>query len=384
MELTSIDVINLILISLLSVFFLIQVRLDKLFDKPKIYLKIGLITVIILLIIDQIISLNKTELVLNLLPISYLLYFSIYPLFYVYSRDMVFNGHDLKRPPIIYFLIFPILIFVLICALYYPLSLQNKLAFFKFHLSQTNHNSSVYSNFQMIVIPAYYFQTIFYIFLTILLVREVKKQVLDNILELRLVRNLLLYVAGVIFYEALEAWAVIYLFNEPFEKRLIEMIITFIFISFGMYVAFNQSLVLIQARFAKLSSKAEKGKIAGINYIYSDMDKMEIKNAIENYLTESKIYLKSTLTIESFSRRIHIQSRKISLVINDLLGKNFHQFINEYRISEAIKLMDGEKNIIIENLYDKVGFNSRSTFNRVFKEITGLSPSEFLSKKKSA
>jgi AraC-like DNA-binding protein len=46
--------------------------------------------------------------------------------------------------------------------------------------------------------------------------------------------------------------------------------------------------------------------------------------------------------------------------------------------------MDSEKEISIENLYTKVGFNSRSTFNRAFKEITGKSPSEYLSLRKSA
>ena len=69
----------------------------------------------------------------------------------------------------------------------------------------------------------------------------------------------------------------------------------------------------------------------------------------------------------------------ISQVFNDCFNKNFYDFINLYRIEESKKLLRNPKNnekTILEILYE-AGFNSKSTFNALFKKHTGVTPTEY-------
>lgn len=147
------------------------------------------------------------------------------------------------------------------------------------------------------------------------------------------------------------------------------MFIILLFVCFALYIAFNQTLIQIQIYFNKVNLSVEDSAIVITNNIISDEDKMKIKEIMEKYLAETKVYIDPNLTINTFSRKIHVPSKKISIVVNEILNKNFHRFINEYRIKEALKLIENEDKINIEKIYSRVGFNSRSTFNRVFKEI---------------
>ena len=72
------------------------------------------------------------------------------------------------------------------------------------------------------------------------------------------------------------------------------------------------------------------------------------------------------------------QRTPLSQVINELTGDNFYTFINRYRV-EAVKVMMADPQHRHRNLlalaFD-AGFNSKSSFNRVFRQITGLTPSK--------
>jgi len=70
---------------------------------------------------------------------------------------------------------------------------------------------------------------------------------------------------------------------------------------------------------------------------------------------------------------------QVSDLINKGLGQNFNDYINKYRVEVIVKKLSDENNnhlsilaIALDN-----GFNSKATFNRVFKKKTGKSPSEY-------
>lgn len=105
----------------------------------------------------------------------------------------------------------------------------------------------------------------------------------------------------------------------------------------------------------------------------------EIKEQLENYFTSQKPWLKYDLKLPEVAKALSIPSYQISQVINQEYNLNFFDFINKYRVDEAKKLLgnkqqDNEKLMAIAL---DAGFNSKATFNRVFKKFTGLTPSEY-------
>lgn len=379
------DVINLIIISIVVISLLILFKLEKLKSKQNIFLKVTLIFVIVSFIIDELIFLELFEGYVLFIPVAYFFYFCIYPSIYLYFRELAFNENVIKNRRFLKYFLLPTIVFIGISIIYYPLSIEEKISFIGYHLSDSNIKLNEFSTFQLFIIPAYYLQFLIYIYLTIKIIIELNKQTNGNIFELRINRFIALFIAGVIIYEVVSAFFVLTFSISASDKRIIEIIISLCFILFGLYIGFNQTLLQIQSGISRISDLIDKTtEHASIYPILLEEEMNDIKQTIEKYMKESKAYLDPNLNIENFSRKVHIQSRKISNVINNLLNKNFHQFLNEYRIADAIEIIQREEEINFENLYTKLGFNSRSTFNRVFKEITGKTPSEFNSQKKTA
>lgn len=321
-----------------------------------------------------------------LYPFSYLIYFSIYPLVYIYTKSLISEQSTKIFKTNWNYFVFPILIFILISVYYYHLPIGEKKECLSFDLSNTFKSKKNFSFIQIIIITGYYLQTFIFITFLFFLVRRLKKKISTEGIKLLIAKYILILVFGIIFFET--SFIAINIFVESIVVlKIVESIVLICFILFGFYVAINQTIILIQTKLGiqaqYLISDHENSNNKRVNNKYDIKELNELKELILNYIKTTQIFLDPNLSIDTFSKKIHVQSRKISLVINNLFGKNFHNFINEFRIQEAIKIMDSENSIIIDELYTKVGFNSRSTFNRAFKEITGKSPSEYIENRKS-
>lgn len=91
------------------------------------------------------------------------------------------------------------------------------------------------------------------------------------------------------------------------------------------------------------------------------------------------LFKEPDLSLDMLAEKMDINRNVLSYAINAVLQKNFNQFVNEYRVKEVIRIMstNTQRNKVIDEIYEQVGFNSRSAFYRIFKQITGLSPNEF-------
>jgi len=96
-------------------------------------------------------------------------------------------------------------------------------------------------------------------------------------------------------------------------------------------------------------------------------------------LIRDKIYLNEDLTLAETARQLDTNTAYLSRLINDHYQVNFSVFLNMYRIEEAKKMIldDQFNNFSIEGIAKSSGFRSKSTFNQVFKNSTGLTPTEF-------
>ena len=103
---------------------------------------------------------------------------------------------------------------------------------------------------------------------------------------------------------------------------------------------------------------------------------------LKKHMDHKKPYLEPELNLEQLATQISIRPKVLSQVINESLQQNFFDFVNRYRIEEAKRLLTNpadKKITVLEVLYE-VGFNSKSSFNTIFKKHTGVTPSEFKKK----
>lgn len=92
-----------------------------------------------------------------------------------------------------------------------------------------------------------------------------------------------------------------------------------------------------------------------------------------------KPYIDGDLTVQKLAEKLAVPSNHLSQTINEGLGQSFSDFVNSYRVEEAKrKLVDpASKHLSVLGIAEDVGFNSKSSFNAVFKKHTNTTPSEF-------
>ena len=104
-----------------------------------------------------------------------------------------------------------------------------------------------------------------------------------------------------------------------------------------------------------------------------------LKPKIENIMQEGKLFLEPELSLSELAAKLKTNSSVLSAAINSNFGKNFNDFVNEYRVEEfkkQIKLPENRNYTLLAVAFD-CGFNSKATFNRAFKKFTGQAPSRF-------
>lgn len=120
----------------------------------------------------------------------------------------------------------------------------------------------------------------------------------------------------------------------------------------------------------QVTSKAEK---------VAEPDLLRLKTSLEKMMVEEKPYLEPELTLSNLAARLGTNISVLSAVINTAFGKNFNDFVNEYRVEAVKKLLKDPSgsHLSLLGIGLECGFNSKSTFNRAFKKLTGAAPGDF-------
>jgi AraC-like DNA-binding protein len=126
------------------------------------------------------------------------------------------------------------------------------------------------------------------------------------------------------------------------------------------------------------SNTEPSGKIPLTGVVKGDKDFVA---TLLEYMREKKPYLNPELNLDSLSNSLKVNQDYLSGVLNGSLNMNFYDFVNHYRVEEFKSLCrDPEKRkLTIIALAMDSGFNSKATFNRVFKKSAGITPSEYFS-----
>ncbi|MBR5736605.1 MAG: AraC family transcriptional regulator [Bacteroidales bacterium] len=102
-----------------------------------------------------------------------------------------------------------------------------------------------------------------------------------------------------------------------------------------------------------------------------------------DYFEKEKPYLNPNVKIMDIADHLNTNKSYLSKIINSYFRKNFSQFINWYRIRDAMELYMRDPKIDISTMADKSGFQSMTTFNTAFTRYTGMTPGEWCKKYKN-
>ncbi len=120
-----------------------------------------------------------------------------------------------------------------------------------------------------------------------------------------------------------------------------------------------------------------KEKYSGVSLSEDEITAYVTK--IDQHMEQERPYLNPDLTLATLASELDIPTHHLSRIINEQFGHNFFDFINGYRVADV-------KNKLLDPAYDNFsllgvafdsGFNSKSAFNRIFKKVTGHTPSEY-------
>lgn len=121
------------------------------------------------------------------------------------------------------------------------------------------------------------------------------------------------------------------------------------------------------------------------NTLLTDERVKQIDEVVTRFLDEKKPFLQQRYSLKDLSVDTQIPLHQLSAFINKHCGKNFNDFINEYRVQYCKeKILNQEcRNKKLEAVAEESGFNNRNTFAIAFKKVTGVNPSQFLKQVKS-
>ena len=109
----------------------------------------------------------------------------------------------------------------------------------------------------------------------------------------------------------------------------------------------------------------------------------EVARRIEAIMEERKLYRNSEFSVSELSQELRITRHQISEAFSTILGINFYDYVNRLRVEEVLEsLNDPEhRELPLLRIAFEAGFNSKSTFNRIFKSVVGETPSRYREKK---
>jgi AraC-like DNA-binding protein len=112
----------------------------------------------------------------------------------------------------------------------------------------------------------------------------------------------------------------------------------------------------------------------------SDADANKYHQQLIALMEVDQIYLNPLLKLDFLANKLSVSEKVISSLLNQHIGKNFNDFVNEYRVQEARKKLaePSLRRFTIAAIAFDSGFNSLPTFQRCFKQFTGITPSQYL------
>lgn len=167
--------------------------------------------------------------------------------------------------------------------------------------------------------------------------------------------------------------------NFGFNAELIPYALFVVFVAFiGFFGIRYQGVFTNETKAIELVEPQEENKYqkSGLK----DAEGELLHKQVCALMQKEKPYLEPKLSLGQLAEMLGVAANKLSQVINQYEEKNFYDFVNGYRVQEFIVRAQSEsnKNLNLLGIAYGSGFNSKSSFNQVFKKMMGETPSAYL------
>ncbi len=146
-----------------------------------------------------------------------------------------------------------------------------------------------------------------------------------------------------------------------------------IFVGLTSYFAFNQPEVFNGKPINRVIPFIKYQK-TGLSESLSEALKLKLTSLMEN----ERPYLESNIRLDDIANQLNISRHHASQIINEHFQLNFNDFINRYRIEDAIKILERDSlPYSVKEIVYQVGFNNTVSFYKAFKKHTGITPTDY-------
>jgi len=309
----------------------------------------------------------------------YLIHFGLStgPLLYLYVKSVTTSGFKLDRIHLWHFL--PQILFIVY-----------RLFIFGYDASQpgfdSTQNGILMSGFNNQIFEVFYgtffkFQMVLYLAFTVQLFYQYRQKIYQYYsnayqLELNWLRNFLAIYIILFVYDVVETLVGLTILEMHWtHKWWYHFIAALAIIYIGIKGYFTDTSRLLDLEFNTVipqSTLEESAK--SVQDYEKDMER------IQTLFKNERVYLDPDLSLKSLAVKLKTTPAQLSEIINNGFAKNFNDFINGYRVEEVKAQLNEGRNreLSLVGIAMDCGFNSKATFNRVFKKMTGSSPSEYV------
>ncbi|TGK79133.1 AraC family transcriptional regulator [Leptospira noumeaensis] len=135
----------------------------------------------------------------------------------------------------------------------------------------------------------------------------------------------------------------------------------------------NHKEFILKFKLETRLARYQESRVKGI-------DVSQILQRLEDLMNLNQLYLNDSLTLASLAKHLDLNSHQLSEILNTKLGITFRNYVNGFRLSEAARLLKERPETPIINIIYTSGFNSKSSFHKLFLDRYGVSPQVYRSK----
>jgi len=299
--------------------------------------------------------------------------FLLGPILYFYTQSMVYKYFRLTKKHWLHFI--PFLLITISYQLFYHLQSAEYQELIQQAIVRQTLPPGFYFSVALV-----YLHVISYLVLALRTVAHYRKQIREEFSSIdRINLNWLVFMlasVGVVL-----SISITYTFLPPLGFReyfpavfSLAFVLLFIFLSIVLWKGLKQPDI-----FSGIESDPPSTQKKYATPLLSDDAKRALQKQLEELMVRQRPFLDPDLSLDRLASLINLSPKKLSQGINDVFGQTFFDFINTYRINEAKGIFERstDKGLTVLEVMYQCGFNSKSSFNTIFRQKTGMTPSAY-------